>query len=223
MTTDDDAFVRVPVTQEMRREGKNEFLTENVKDQSIEGKCERIFHAMIAAVPSPASTAEVVACGHGDRTTGYDHLRCNQCGAFKTDSDKSWGIARGKWFKDRAHAEFYRDNGRHPDASPSPSPDLGGWMPINTAPKGRKVIVYGEVPGMMHPQTSVARYWLKHTLPVAEGFEDEDWVDRNNDGDAFMPEDWYEETMGESEAVNLKPTHWMPLPSPPAPVAGEAG
>jgi hypothetical protein len=93
---------------------------------------------------------------------------------------------------------------------------MSEWQPIETAPKGKKVIVFGEVPGMSHPQTVVARYWPRHTLPVAEGFEEEDWVDLSGDGDAYMPEDWYEETMGEDvPAVNLKPTHWMPLPSPP--------
>jgi hypothetical protein len=94
--------------------------------------------------------------------------------------------------------------------------EMSEWQPIETAPKGKKVIVFGEVPGMSHPQTVVARYWTRHTLPVAEGFEDEDWVDLSGDGDAYMPEDWYEETMGEDvAAVNLKPTHWMPLPEPP--------
>lgn len=90
------------------------------------------------------------------------------------------------------------------------------WQTIDTAPHGTKVIVYGQVPGMMHPQTTVARYWARHTLEVAEGFEDEDWVDHGDDGVPYMPADWYEESHDdEMRVVNVKPTHWMPLPAPP--------
>lgn len=48
-----DGYVMVPrePTGDMRREGKNEFLTENIKDQSIEGKCARIYRAMLSASP----------------------------------------------------------------------------------------------------------------------------------------------------------------------------
>lgn len=89
------------------------------------------------------------------------------------------------------------------------------WQLIDTAPRGKKVIVYGIVPGYMHPSTTIARFWPKHTLEVAEDYEDEDWVDRAEDGTAYMPADWYEEGHGEDRLVNLKPSHWMPLPSPP--------
>ena len=101
-------------------------------------------------------------------------------------------------------------------ASPVPLSEPVGWQPIETAPKGKKVIVFGQVPNMMHPQTSIARYWTGHTLPVAEGFEDEGWADVDANGDVFMPEGWYEETMGEeAPVVNIRPTHWMKLPEPP--------
>lgn len=93
--------------------------------------------------------------------------------------------------------------------------DYGKWQPIETAPKGVKVLTYGIVPGMMHPQTTVARYWPRHSFEVAEGYEEEDWVDKSEDGSAYMPEGWYEENHEEESAVNLKPTHWMPLPVPP--------
>ena len=93
---------------------------------------------------------------------------------------------------------------------------IGGWQPIETAPKGKKVIVYSHATGSAYAHVMVARYWPRHTLAVAEGYEEEDWVDLGPEGEAFMPADWYEETMGEEHAaVNLKPTHWMPLPSPP--------
>jgi hypothetical protein len=90
------------------------------------------------------------------------------------------------------------------------------WQPIETAPKGVKIIVFGDVPGRSFPQTMVARFWPQYTLPVAEGYEDEDWAEQSPHGESYMPADWYEETMGEeAPAVNLKPTHWMPLPAPP--------
>lgn len=67
------------------------------------------------------------------------------------------------------------------------------WQPIHTAPHGKKVLVYGNIPGRVHPQTTFARYWPKHTLEVAEDFEGEDWADICEDGVAYMPADWYEE------------------------------
>ncbi len=91
------------------------------------------------------------------------------------------------------------------------------WEPIETAPKGKKVIVYGVVPGYSYPQTAIARFWPQHTLEVAEGYEDEDWADISDEGVAYMPADWYEEnhSADDAPAVNLKPTHWMPIPAPP--------
>lgn len=90
------------------------------------------------------------------------------------------------------------------------------WQTIETAPKGRKIIVFGEVPGYGHRMMTFARYWPKHTLQVAEGYEDEPWAETDEHGQAFMPADWYEEIFSEEvPATNLKPTHWMPLPTPP--------
>lgn len=90
-----------------------------------------------------------------------------------------------------------------------------GWQPIETAPKGKKVIVFGQVPNMMHPHTMVARYWPRGTLEVADDFQCEDWAEEIGDG-VYMPEGWYEETMGEeAPVVNIRPTHWMKLPEPP--------
>lgn len=90
------------------------------------------------------------------------------------------------------------------------------WQPIETAPRGKKVLVYGVVPGYSHSMTTVARFWGEHTLEVAEDYEGEDWVDRDENGIEYMPADWYEENHGEGgPMVNLKPTHWMPLPEAP--------
>lgn len=91
------------------------------------------------------------------------------------------------------------------------------WQPIETAPKGKKVIVFGEVPGMGHNRTVIARFWSRHTLEVAEDYADEDWVEIDEYGVSYMPADWYEENHADNApAVNLKPTHWMPIPAPPA-------
>lgn len=90
------------------------------------------------------------------------------------------------------------------------------WQPIETAPKRTLVLVYGEVPGYGHHRITLARYWEQHTLEVPCDYEDEDWVERDEHGDAYWPADWYEEVLTEdAPLVNLKPTHWMPLPQAP--------
>jgi hypothetical protein len=92
------------------------------------------------------------------------------------------------------------------------------WQPIETAPKGQTVLVYGIVPGFgrKHPRTVRAAYYERHTLEVAEEYEGEDWAEIGNDGCWYMPAGWYEESHAEQpEAVTIQPTHWMPLPPPP--------
>lgn len=93
--------------------------------------------------------------------------------------------------------------------------DVGEWLPIEKAPKGRKVIV--SVPNGKNrpPITMMGRYWRRGSLEVAEGFEDEDWADVI-DEISYMPEGWYEDCeVEDAPAHNITPTHWMPLPSPP--------
>ena len=91
------------------------------------------------------------------------------------------------------------------------------WQPIETAPHGHKLIVYGVAPGYMHPHTMIARYWPTHTLEVADGYEAEDWAEVGDSGTAYMPAGWYEENNVGDDApfVNVNPTHWSPLPEPP--------
>lgn len=94
------------------------------------------------------------------------------------------------------------------------------WQPIETAPKGRKLIV--SVPnGKNHkPITMMGRYWPRGTFEVAEGYEDEDWAVEVN-GEFYMPEGWYEECeVEDAPAHNIDPTHWQPLPPPPAVLDG---
>ena len=75
---------------------------------------------------------------------------------------------------------------------------VGGWRPIETAPKDRSLLCYGVVAGEVsgihdHGSVEVAYY-----QPGGD-FPDFDWVTVH--GDAY--------------AVWMKPTHWMPLPQPP--------
>lgn len=93
--------------------------------------------------------------------------------------------------------------------------DVGEWQPIETAPKGRKVIVSVPNGNNRPPITMMGRYWRRGSLEVAEGFEDEDWADVI-DEISYMPEGWYEDCeVEDAPAHNITPTHWMPLPSPP--------
>ncbi len=43
---------------------------------------------------------------------GYDVIRCNECGALKTDS--TWHVASNKWFESRDAAFFYMQHGHLP-------------------------------------------------------------------------------------------------------------
>jgi hypothetical protein len=54
-------------------------------------------------------------CFHTDKEHFWDAVACKSCGAFMTDS--GWGIASNRWFKGRAEAEFYKENGRLPEGS----------------------------------------------------------------------------------------------------------
>jgi len=55
-------------------------------------------------------------CEHENTKPSYEYVTCNDCGAIKTDSDRSWGIAKNKWFESLDIANFYKNNGRLPDA-----------------------------------------------------------------------------------------------------------
>ena len=89
------------------------------------------------------------------------------------------------------------------------------WLPIETAPKGKKVIVRatGDFRG---ERTMMARFHPKHTLEAPEGYGASDGFDEDEHGDVYAPEDWYED-MEASEAPlhNIVPTHWLPLPVAP--------
>ncbi len=53
-------------------------------------------------------------CAHRNIRPSYDYVVCEDCGSIKTDSDRSWGIAKNKWFESLDFAEFYRKTGTLP-------------------------------------------------------------------------------------------------------------
>lgn len=85
------------------------------------------------------------------------------------------------------------------------------WKPIETAPKDQKVLV-GYHNQLGNWRTVTACY---HThLSWAEEYYDPEATEETE----FAPAGWYEES--DSHDVILRtsypPTHWMPLPEPPA-------
>jgi len=54
-------------------------------------------------------------CKHKNIITNYTHITCVNCRSIKTDSDRSWGIAKSMWFSSLEEAEFYQLHGRLPE------------------------------------------------------------------------------------------------------------
>jgi hypothetical protein len=80
-----------------------------------------------------------------------------------------------------------------------------GWLPIESAPKGRKLIV-----GYFNPlgnwRSVIGRYYLDGTL------------ESETDKGGFAPEGWYEETEAYEYLMQMdqEPTYYRSLPPPPA-------
>ena len=85
---------------------------------------------------------------------------------------------------------------------------VDGWQSIETAPKNRKMLVaYRNRLGNW--RIVIACYHTR--LPWSE---DDDW----NSESEFAPEAWYEESDSQDSILPTAsaPTHWQPLPAPPA-------
>jgi len=78
------------------------------------------------------------------------------------------------------------------------------WMPIDSAPKGRIILVhYKNLLG--NGRTMRARYYLPDTLDsdsTESGWADEGWYEESEAYEYLMP-------------LEYEPTHWMPLPAAP--------
>lgn len=99
--------------------------------------------------------------------------------------------------------------------NPPPQTNVVGWQLIETAPKNIKVLAaYQNELGNWRIVTACYHTQL-------------DWSDEYGDHEdegEFAPEAWYEEN-DSSEVIypcSRKPTHWMPLPAPPALSSPEA-
>lgn len=85
------------------------------------------------------------------------------------------------------------------------------WQPIETAPQNRIVLVH-YTNDLGNGRTMRARYYPPETLEsdVAEnGWADEGWYEESEAYEYLMP-------------LEHDPTHWMPLPEPPASITGDA-
>jgi len=84
---------------------------------------------------------------------------------------------------------------------------MSEWQPIDTAPKGMKVLAgYFNEAGKW--RTVTATYYEDGTLDSHE--------DQHESG--YAPEGWYEESETHEEIMRMTtPTHWQPLPAPPNP------
>jgi hypothetical protein len=87
---------------------------------------------------------------------------------------------------------------------------MSEWQPIETAPKGIKIIA-GYHNELGNWRTIMARYYPHGTLDVHEDCED------MGDEDGYAVEGWYEEA--ENQEGLFPPErpleHWQPLPVPP--------
>lgn len=85
------------------------------------------------------------------------------------------------------------------------------WAPIETAPKGRKVLVCGRNSLDKH-RTMLARCVERFT---EEDYSDSEGMDYCEEKDIyFIPEGWWEESEEGEECypISITLTHYMPLP-----------
>ena len=92
------------------------------------------------------------------------------------------------------------------------------WRPIESAPKGRKLIV-GYFNKLGKWRTVMGRYYLPKTL-----VNENDNFDLDEDDDGYAPEGWYEESESQSSILptDEPPTHWKPLSEAPGAAIDQA-
>ena len=100
-----------------------------------------------------------------------------------------------------------------------------GWLPIDTAPNGQTVLVfYRNVCGKA--RVIKAEYYPKHFLPASDmNYEAEDADYCEEKDEYYTPQGWYELIDNWDDyshiRADISPTHWQPLPNPPAESAKE--
>lgn len=81
------------------------------------------------------------------------------------------------------------------------------WQPIETAPKHTDILLFRPDAGVFFGQLTYCAEWLTEADIEREGLGE----------DVLFAEDfWAFDYDGASRCeLDLKPTHWMPLPDPP--------
>ncbi len=77
------------------------------------------------------------------------------------------------------------------------------WQPIETAPKMKTVLLFAVTE--IDPSTKAVRNWKMDSGFWHTGYED--------DAPVMSPWCWEGRQL---RAMDVQPTHWMPLPEPPA-------
>lgn len=98
------------------------------------------------------------------------------------------------------------------------TPTIGVWSPISSAPRdGTPVILFAEAWEYTHGTVQVGYFddddGAGGTWHVANMVLDENETDF--DPEAEVDDDDYDFAVTDGD-INVGPTHWMPLPSPPA-------
>lgn len=94
------------------------------------------------------------------------------------------------------------------------------WRPIGTAPKDGTRMLLAYHNSMHNWRRLIAFYAPK--LTIEQQFDDKGWCDYDEANDRFcLREGWYEciDNWDDYSYVHMSgvtPTHWMPLPPPPA-------
>ena len=161
-----------------------------------------------------------------DACLGWEHKAAH--GKFGEAELKGHTIAgemlgRHKAFAEAANALRGSDA---PLTYPSPQEGMvGGWMPIETAPKYtehgiRQHLLLGYAPDEIHEDGFVSQgYWMEPEEDAPDNMgHDGGWVDVHFDffscGRSFGAEAY--------RSTGTQPTHWQPLPAAPGPADGES-
>ena len=94
---------------------------------------------------------------------------------------------------------------------PSPPEGMvGGWMPIETAPKNGRTLLLGYFNSAGKWRTTRGQ-WMS-----------QDYIDEYAEDPDFMSPGWHETTVEDDDGKcwPIDPTDWMPLPPPPTTSAG---